>query len=158
MTVSSASRTMSILLRMRSCMVSAMTRYPMRCATEPNPHEFDLAGDSMAMIVPNGRSLARSRERAAMTSGFVHAPEAVTIGLLSVCSGTALYAVSFTVRVFSGTEMAAGTATGVVVAAMPRPDQTKKPVRAIETMSVIKQGKRALRRAMVTLFGLHVNG
>ena len=44
--------------------------------------------------------MARSPERAAITCEFEYAPLAVINGVLSVWSGTALYAVDFTVNVF----------------------------------------------------------
>ena len=66
-------------------------------ATISYPQElFETDGPMTSIIVPKGNSSARLRERAATTSGLEYAPEAVSRGLLSVCSGTALYAVRVT--------------------------------------------------------------
>src|ERR1035438_10103316 len=97
---------MSILLCMRGAIESAITRYPIRSDTLSYPQYGPLSSDegpSTAIIVPYGSLVARSRERAAITSEFEAAPLAVSHGVGLVCSGTALYEVRVTENKFIGT-------------------------------------------------------
>lgn len=72
-----------------------------------------------------------------MTSGLEKAPEAVIVGSLSVCSGTALYPVRRTEMVSCVLLVEDRMGCDTQFVGTPAPVQRKRPVRAMDEMLVM---------------------